>query len=120
MGRKRVRKENLDGLLGLHGALASSSQTQPKSALVELLMSKYLWGEIPATLVQQICGAALQDGVELPDVKAIAHVGTSGLHTGKTRGNNAKKCTHRMLSKLGSSLQNDLLNKHKHHSKRFL
>ena len=82
MGRKRLRNDSLDGLLSLHGALASSSHAQPKSVLVDLLLRKLFWGEVPAILVQQICEAALQDGVELAEVKAIAHVGTSGLHSG--------------------------------------
>ena len=87
MGRKRKLDDKLDGLLGIQGTLASGSQQQPKSALVALLVTKYLWGELPAILLQEICSAAVQDGLEHAEVQIVARVGTEGLHTGPFQGN---------------------------------
>ena len=84
MGRKRTNNDNVGGLLGLHGASQSGEQLPKRSALVDLLLRRHLWGDMPATMVQLVCQAAVQDGVELPDVKLLAQAGTKGLHTGPT------------------------------------
>ena len=82
MGRKRKTGDQLDGLLGIQGSLASGHQEAPNSRLVDLLVNKYLWGGLPETLLQQICAAAVQDGLENPQVKRIAQAGTEGIHSG--------------------------------------
>ena len=86
MGRKRKAGDQLGGLLGsIQGPLSSGQHLQPKSELVDLLVTKYLWGEVPAVLLQQICAAAVKDGLVHPDVETMSRVGTSGLHPGPLR-----------------------------------
>ena len=89
MGRKRKLGDKFEGLLGIDGALSSGQgqQQQPKSELVDLLVKKHLWGELPAVLVQQICAAALQDGLAHREVETMARLGTEGLHSGPIRAN---------------------------------
>ena len=98
MGRKRKLNNDVAGLLGLQGSLATGSSgagpgaapsgatfpgaTQSTSSLRLVLLESYLWGNISATQVQAIAHAAVQDGLDLPDIVALSRLGTDGQYTG--------------------------------------
>ena len=45
------------------------------SALAQLILGKYAWGEISAPFAQELAHAGLLDGIDLPDLRKIAECG---------------------------------------------
>ena len=82
-------------------ASSSSSSPSGKSYLATLLVSKFVWGEISAPLLQQVAAAAFADGATHPDIKKLADLGTSGKHSGN--------CHSDLMSKLAPNPVSDIL-----------
>ena len=73
--------------LGVNQTIASregggASSSQAKSSLVALLVLKWSWGELPATFIQEVAWAAVQDGCKHPEVIRLSKAGASGTHRG--------------------------------------
>ena len=73
--RQRAAKRNDETKLS-----ESASDEYSKSILAFNLVQLVLWGQIPATLCQQIADWAIQDGIEHADVQALAELGTHARH----------------------------------------
>ena len=61
-------------------AADGSGSSSAESALANLLISKWAWGEMSTPLIQQIAQAASRDGLRHPSIQVIAKLGTSGRH----------------------------------------
>ena len=53
-----------------------------KSRLAQLLMDKWAWGTMSAPMLQSIAQAAVQDGLQHPDVEKLAKIGGQGRFPG--------------------------------------
>ena len=66
----------------VHGMGSSRSAPKPPSALVSSLLRNYFAGQCSASAIQEICYAAVKDGVQDRDVEQLAKLGQSGSHSG--------------------------------------
>lgn len=61
-------------------AAAALQGAKEKSAVVSLLVSQMLWGFMSAPTVQKLAAACVYDGLEIPELVALASIGTWGAH----------------------------------------
>jgi len=54
---------------------AAAANASPGSALASLLLTSWAWGQISTPMVQRIASAAVEDGLDLPEVKKLAKLG---------------------------------------------
>ena len=66
-------------------AASSASAPEPKSPsqLVSLLLLRRAWGNLSSPDVQEIAAAAHEDGLNHPDVRTLASLGSWGKYPGK-------------------------------------
>ena len=64
----------------LAGLPEPAGQKQGKSALAALLCERHALGLLPATLLQEICAAAIADGLDHGEVRELASIGAWGDH----------------------------------------
>ena len=65
-------------------AKAAAAHDTPPSKLVSLLVEQWAWGEMSAPLVQRLAQAAVDDGLEHPDVQKLGLIGSQGKFPGNT------------------------------------
>ena len=63
-------------------ALQQQGLTRADSKLLRVLLRGYLWGEFSAALCQRLAAAAVEDGVDVASLKALASSGCNGLYPG--------------------------------------
>eukprot|EP00973_Karenia_brevis_P084059 11663369-Karenia_brevis.AAC.1 len=73
-GLSRKRKRDVDSLAPI-----------VQSHLVSVLVELWSWGLIQAAMMQKICQAAEQDGLQHPEIKMIASIGHRGKYSGTCR-----------------------------------
>ena len=64
---------------------AHGTAAPPKSQLAYLLQQQFAWGTMSATSLQAIALAAVEDGLDHPDVVELSRIGSSGMHKGNCR-----------------------------------
>ena len=63
-------------------AKAQSSADRPPSKLASQLLERWAWGELSAPGVQALAQAALEDGLQHPEVEQLSKIGAKGKHFG--------------------------------------
>ena len=63
----------------------AAEETRP-SALAKLLLDQWSWGLMPATMVQKLAQAAVEDDVTKPDIIKLAKLGSGGRYPNHCHG----------------------------------
>ena len=75
--KRRVASPKAKG--GYIQRIAAAATPTPPSHLVQWLLEKHWWGQLPATSIQEVAQAAFADGLRHPDITRFgpAHVPNS-------------------------------------------